>query len=52
MTLELSDQEHQYILQVMLQQPVRESLPIVLKLTNQKLVPASEPPPPVRLAGS
>jgi hypothetical protein len=48
-TLELTEQEHQYLLSVLLQRPAQEALPMILKLTNQKLVPANEAPPPSAL---
>lgn len=49
MTFDFTDQEHQYLLQVLMQRPVQEALPMVLKLTGQQLVAAQPPaPPPIR----
>lgn len=42
----LADTEQQYLIQVLLKQPLGEALSVFLKLTGQKLVPA-EPPPPL-----
>jgi hypothetical protein len=42
MILDLNEQEHQYLLQVLLERPVKEALPMVLKLTSQKLAPIGE----------
>lgn len=42
MTLELNDQEHQYLMQVLVRQPIIEALPLYLKLTGQVIV--NEPP--------
>lgn len=44
MTLELDEQEHRYLLNVLLQRPAQEALPLILKLTGQRLVPANDPP--------
>lgn len=55
MNLELNEQEHQYLLQVLLERPAKEALPMILKLTNQRLVAMSDgPPSPVglRIAGT
>jgi hypothetical protein len=55
MNLELNEQEHQYLLQVLLERPAKEALPMILKLTNQRLVASSDgPPSPVglRIAGA
>jgi hypothetical protein len=48
MTLELNEQEHSYLLSVLLARPAQEALPLILKLTGQKLVPASEPAPNIK----
>lgn len=40
---QLSDTDQQYLLKVLLQQPLGEALPVFLKLTGQKLVPLVEP---------
>lgn len=55
MNLELNEQEHSYLLQVLLERPAKEALPMILKLTNQKLVAVSDippQPPGLRIAGT
>jgi hypothetical protein len=55
MNLELNEQEHQYLLQVLLERPAKEALPMILKLTNQRLVAVSDGPPSptgLRIAGT
>jgi hypothetical protein len=38
--MNLTEQEANYVLQAVMQRPLAEALPIFLKMTNQKLVPA------------
>jgi hypothetical protein len=42
MTMDLTEQEHNYLVQVLTQRPLIEALPLYLKLTGQVLV--TEPP--------
>jgi hypothetical protein len=42
MTMDLTEQEMNYLLQVVVQRPLVEALPIYLKLTKQVIV--AEPP--------
>ena len=47
--MNLTEQEQSYILQAVMQRPLAEALPIFLKMTNQKLVPAdAAQPTPIR----
>jgi hypothetical protein len=43
MTLELNEQEHAYLLQIIIQRPLSESLPMYLKVSNQQIGPAQGP---------
>jgi hypothetical protein len=45
--MNLNEQETQYIIQAIMRQPIGEALPLFLKLTGQKVVPA-EPLPDLR----
>lgn len=45
MTQELTKQEQEYLLQVVMQRPLAEALPVFLKLTGQQLVPVPTPAP-------
>lgn len=40
--MNLTEQETQYILQAVMRQPLNEALPLFLKMTNQRLVPADD----------
>lgn len=42
--MNLTEQEANYVLQAVMQRPLAEALPLFLKMTNQKLVPADEAP--------
>ena len=47
--MDLTEQDTQYILNAVAQRPLAEALPLFLKLTNQKLVPADAAQPiPIR----
>jgi hypothetical protein len=51
-TLNLTEQEANYVLQTVMQRPLAESLLVFLKMTNQKLVPADAAQPvPIRAVG-
>ena len=43
--MNVTEQELNYILQLLLQRPLTESLPLYLKLTGQALIPAALPVP-------
>lgn len=40
---ELTKQEQDYLLQVLMQRPLIEALPLYLKMTGQQLVPVTPP---------
>jgi hypothetical protein len=42
----MNEQEIAYMIQVLMTRPLGEAMGLYLKLTNQKLVPATPPPPP------
>lgn len=39
MLFDVTDQEHNHILQLLINRPLGEALPLYLKLTGQKIVP-------------
>lgn len=43
MNLELTEQEHNYLIQVLAQRPMAEALPVYLKLTGQQIVATGAP---------
>lgn len=51
--MNLTEQEANYVLQAVMQRPLQEALPVFLKMTNQKLVPADvQATAPLRAVGS